>query len=348
MTQTYTRSLDRFRTLYRSDRHVWRLVLMIGIWMLFMAITRFNKFYTLINFQTMAAQFPEFGLMSLGVMLCMITGGIDLSVVGIANLTSILMAFLLLNLTSAGGALPGYAIGLVIVLAMLLGAGFGFFNGLLVSKFHIPPILATMGSGELFTGICLAMTNGNAISKFSRSYAQTINNRIFDLIPVQLVIFIVMAVFIWFLISKTVFGTKIYMLGTSETVAKFSGLRTDRLLIETYVISGICAALGGMIMLANYNSARADYGSVYTLQCVLIVVLGGVNPIGGKGRISGVVLAIILLRLLETGLNRFPTISSYYISLIWGGVLILVMVLNYFTENKKPMKKRLVRFPSTK
>ena len=86
-------------------------------------------------------------------------------------------------------------------------------------------------------------------------------------------------------------------------------------------------------MLANYNSARADYGTVYTLQCVLIVVLGGVNPVGGKGRISGVVLAIILLRLLETGLNRFPKISSYYISLIWGGVLILVMVLNYFTEN---------------
>ena len=104
---------------------------------------------------------------------------------------------------------------------------------------------------------------------------------------------------------------------------------------DTYVISKICAVLGGMIMLANCNSARADYGTVYTLQCVLIVVLEGVSPVGGRGKISGVVLAIILLRLLETGLNRFPKISSYYISLIWGGVLILVMVLNYFTENAK-------------
>lgn len=314
---------------------MWRLIIMIVAWMIFMAITRFRKFYTLINFQTMAAQFPEFGLMSLGIMLTMITGGIDLSVVGTANLTSILMAFLLINLTTASGGLPVYAIPLVFVLALLLGATFGFFNGILVSKFHIPPILATMGSGELFTGICMAITNGNAISKFSRTYANTINNRIFSLIPVQLVIFSIMAVIIWFLLSKTAYGSKLYLLGTSETVARFSGLKTNRLLIKTYVLSGICAALGGMIMLANYNSARADYGTVYTLQCVLIVVLGGVNPVGGRGKISGVVLAIILLRLLETGLNRFPKISSYYISLIWGGVLILVMVLNYFTEHAK-------------
>jgi simple sugar transport system permease protein len=156
---------------------------------------------------------------------------------------------------------------------------------------------------------------------------------------VQLIIFTIMALLVWFLLSRTVFGTKIYMLGTSATAAKFSGLKTDTLLIKTYLLSGIVAALGGMIMLANYNSARADYGTVYTLQCVLIVVLGGVNPVGGKGKISGVILAIVLLRMLETGLNRFPKISSYYISLIWGGVLILVMVLNFFTENKRVRRK---------
>ena len=327
--------LKKAQSIYRSDRHVWRLIIMITLWMIFMAITRFRKFYTLINFQTMAAQFPEFGLMSLGIMLAMITGGIDLSVVGTANLTSILMAFLLINLTTATGGLPAYAIPLVFLLAILLGAAFGLFNGLLISRFNIPPILATMGSGELFTGICMAMTNGNAISKFSRTYARTINNRLFDMIPVQLIIFTVMAVIIWFLLTKTAYGSKLYLLGTSPTVARFSGLKTRHLLMQTYMISGICAALGGMMMLANYNSARADYGTVYTLQCVLIVVLGGVSPVGGRGKIGGVVLAIILLRLLETGLNRFPKISSYYISLIWGGVLILVMVLNYFTENAK-------------
>jgi simple sugar transport system permease protein len=101
------------------------------------------------------------------------------------------------------------------------------------------------------------------------------------------------------------------------------------------MLSGICAALGGVVMLANYNSARADYGTVYTLQCVLIVVLGGVSTVGGKGRISGVVLAICVLQMLSSGLNRFPQVSSFFIPLIWGGVLITIMVLNHFTENKK-------------
>lgn len=321
------------------DRHMFRLIVMIVAWMIFIAFTRFRKFYNLVNFQTMAAQFPEFGLMSLGVMLTMITGGIDLSVVGNANLTSILMAYLLINMTDVAGAIPPYAIPLVFFLAILIGATLGIFNGLLVSKAHIPPILATLGSGELYTGICMALTKGNAVSKFSRTYATTINNRLFGLIPVQLIIFTIMALLVWFLLSRTAFGTKIYMLGTSATAAKFSGLKTDTLLIKTYLLSGIVAALGGMIMLANYNSARADYGTVYTLQCVLIVVLGGVNPVGGKGKISGVILAIVLLRMLETGLNRFPKISSYYISLIWGGVLILVMVLNFFTENKRVRRK---------
>lgn len=251
---------------------------------------------------------------------------------GVANLTSILMAMLMKSMVDAEGEMSAAVIALAFVIAIALGALAGALNGLLVSKIRIPPILATLGMSELFTGLAIVVTNGKAVSKLPRIYASSINSKIFGLIPTQLVFFAAMAMIIWFLLSRTTFGTKIYMIGTSSTAARFSGVKTDLLLVKTYLISGICAALGGMIMLANYNSARADYGTVYTLQCVLIVVLGGVNPNGGSGKISGVVLATCLLKLLETGLNRFPQISSYYISLIWGGVLILIMVLNYFTE----------------
>ena len=159
------------------------------------------------------------------------------------------------------------------------------------------------------------------------------------LIPVQLIIFLIIAVIIWFLISRTTYGKKLYMIGTNEKVARFSGLKVDRVLIKTYALSGICAALGGMIMLANYSVARSDYGSQYTLQCILIAVLGGVSPTGGRGRLSGVMLAIVLLSLLEAGINRFPQISPYYITLIWGAVLLLVMVLNYFVDHPLVKKK---------
>lgn len=341
--------MNALKRFYRKDRHIARLILMIVAWMIFLAITRFDKFYTIVNFQTMAGQFPEFGLMALGAMICMITGGIDLSSVGIANLASILMGMFMKAQMDEAGEIAGWVIPAAFLMAVALGAAAGMFSGVLISKIKIPPILATMGVNQLLTGISMVVTGGNAVSKLPRAYSAMINNKILKvlpgkrgtmmgLIPVQLIFFVVAAVLVWFLLNRTAYGKKLYMMGTSENVARFSGVKVDSVLIKTYALSGVLAALGGMIMLANYNSARSDYGSVYTLQCILIVVLGGVSPTGGCGKISGVLLAIVLLRLLETGINRFPQISSYYITLIWGAVLILVMVLNYFVEH--PIVKR--------
>ena len=342
--------MNKLMNLYRKDRHISRLIIMIVAWMAFMAITRFDKFYTVINFTTMAGQFPEFGIMALGGMLCMITGGIDLSSVGIANVSAILMGMFMKSQMDEEGRIGAFAILAAFVLAVCIGAVVGGFNGVLISKIKIPPILATLGVNQLVTGVSMVVTGGNAVSDLPKNFAETINQKLLKIIPgkrgimqgvlpVQLIFFVVIAVVIWFLLMRTTYGKKIYMIGTNENVARFSGVKVDQLLIKTYAISGICAAIGGMIMLANYNSARADYGSVYTLQCILIVVLGGVSPNGGRGKISGVLLAIVLLRLLETGINRFPQISSYYITLIYGAVLLLVMVLNYFEDHPIARKK---------
>ena len=340
--------MNKLQAIYRKDRHISRLVIMIVAWMIFMAITRFSKFYTVINFTTMASQFPEFGIMALGGMLCMITGGIDLSSVGVANVTSITMG-MFMKTQMVEGSISAFTMIAAFAMAICIGLVVGAINGVLISKIKIPPILTTLGMNQLVTGVSMVITGGNAVSDLPMNYAETINQKLLKVIPgkrgvmqgvlpVQLIFFVVIALIIWFLLARTSFGKKIYMIGTNENVARFSGVKVDRMLIKTYAISGICAAIGGMIMLANYNSARSDYGSVYTLQCILIVVLGGVDPKGGRGKISGVLLAIILLRLLETGLNRFPQISSYYINLIYGAVLLLVMVLNYFVEH--PITRR--------
>ena len=340
--------MNKLKAIYRKDRHISRLVIMIVAWMIFMAITRFSKFYTVINFTTMASQFPEFGIMALGGMLCMITGGIDLSSVGVANVTSITMGMFMKS-QMVEGSISAFTMIAAFAMAICIGLVVGAINGVLISKIKIPPILTTLGMNQLVTGISMVITGGNAVSDLPMNYAETINQKLLKIIPgkrgvmqgvlpVQLIFFVVIALIVWFLLARTSFGKKIYMIGTNENVARFSGVKVDQMLIKTYALSGICAAIGGMIMLANYNSARSDYGGVYTLQCILIVVLGGVDPKGGRGKISGVLLAIILLRLLETGLNRFPQISSYYINLIYGAVLLLVMVLNYFVEH--PITRR--------
>lgn len=322
--------MKAFKKLYGRDVHISRLTLLMLAWLIFMAATKFGKFFTSVSLQTMLSQFPEFGLMALGVMLCMVTGGIDLSVVGVANFTSISMGILLKRMAAPDGAIAPASIALVFALGMGLGALCGAFNGILVSRVGIPPILATLGTSQLFTGIGIVLTEGKAVSKLPALYAEVVAGKI-GWLPVQSAIFIAMALFVGWLLARTTYGPRIYLLGTSARAAKFSGLNNDRLLVETYLLSGVCAALGGLVMLANYTSARADYGAVYTLQCVLIVVLGGVSPNGGKGKLSGVVLAIVFLQLLTSGLNRFREVNPFLIPLIWGGVLVLVMVWDYFT-----------------
>ena len=319
----------------KKNQHITRLVAIMVLWMIYMAITKFDKFYTFANFKTIFSQFPEFGVMALGGMLCMITGGIDLSCVGVANFTSVSSALLMTAIAGESGVLSVATFPLFLVLALDIGAAIGAFNGFLVAKVRIPPILATLGVNELLTGICIVMTGGSAYSSLPKEMTNMIVSDIGGVLPVRLLVFVVVAVIIWFMLEKTTYGTKLRLLGTGEKVAIYSGMKTVNMLVRTYMTSGICSAIGGLLMLGTYASARADYGSQYTLQTILIIVLGGVSPLGGKGKMSGVILAIFVLKLLESGINRFPNVSSYYISLIWGGVLILAMVLDYLTGDKR-------------
>ena len=305
--------MNKIKSIYKKNEEVTRLLVIMAVWLIFMAFTQARKFYTGMNFLTMAGQFPEYGLMALGGMLCMITGGIDLSVVGTANMASILIA-------------------------IVTGIVVGSLNAFLISKLGVPPILATLGVNELLTGLCVVMTNGSAISSFPEQYCDFFSGNLFGFIPRRLLVFIVVAIIIWFMLEHCTYGTKLRLYGTNAHVAKFSGINTTSLLFRTHITSSICAALGGLMMLATYSSARADYGTNYTMQSILLVVLGGVSPNGGKGKISGVITAIVLLKMIESGINRFRSVSTYYVTLIWGAVLILALVIDYVSQKPKHAK----------
>lgn len=317
------------------DTHLARLVIILITLFLFFAIVKTEGFLNIRTWQSMAIQFPEFGLMALGVMLTMITGGIDLSVVGIANMTSIGAAVVMLSMVPRGADNGQTILGISVamILALVGGAVAGALNGLLVAKIKIPPILVTLGTFELFTGVAIVITGGKPKSGLPPLYGQVFAGKVFGVIPMQLIVFVIAAVVVALIMNKTAYGTKLYMLGTNARAARFSGLNTTSLLVRTYMFSGLTASLAGLVMLANYNSAKADYGSTYTLLTVLIVVLGGVNPNGGSGRLMGVVLAILILQILSSGLNMFPNISNFYRPLIWGGVLLAVIATSHFSKS---------------
>ncbi len=329
--------MDKIKKFYANNKEMGRLILIIVLWLIFMGMTQAKKFYTGANFLTMAAQFPEYGLMALGGMLCMMTGGIDLSVVGTANITSILIVFMLNGLFPAGSMPMGFSV-VIFILAFVVGAVVGSFNAFLIGKLKVPPILATLGVNELLTGFCIVMTGGSVVTPEAKEFSDILSGNIAGFLPWRLLIFLIVAVIIWFMLERMTYGTKLRLYGTNSHVAEFSGINTVGLIFKTYIISAVCAALGGLVMMITYSSARADYGTNYTMQSILIIVLGGVSPNGGKGKLSGVVTAIVLLKMIESGINRFRNVSTYYVTLIWGAVLILALVLDYFASKPKKVK----------
>ena len=292
------------------------------------------RFLTASNLSSMMTQMPEFGIMALGVMAAMITGGFDLSVVSVANLGAICAARVML-LTMPDGALTAGRFLLIVLTALAIGLLCGAVNGVLISVVKIPPMLATMGTNELLGGVALILTNGKAISGLPTAYSEAATSKLFGLVPVSFVLFLLLALAVSFLLRRTAFGNQLYLLGSNENAAFFSGMKIKSVLIRTYMLSGLMASVAGLVMLANYNSAKADYGSTYSMQCILICVLGGVSPTGGSGRVMGVTLAILILQTLSSGLNMFSSLNSFYRTLLWGVVLLAVLVLNHYLQKAK-------------
>jgi simple sugar transport system permease protein len=319
------------------DQSLVRLLGLLILVVVMMTIVRPGQFATLSNFNSMMRQFPEYGIMAIGLALTMMTGGIDLGVVGTANLSAILSAMFLINFVPAGApaaVVVPYLVGAVLI-ALATGLACGAIAGTLISRFGIPAILATLGTQQLYTGIAIGITSGRPQSRLPILYSKIGNTEFFHFFPLSFVLFVVIALAVGFMLSRTRFGTSVYLFGTNAKAARFTGLNNASIILRTYMISGCLSSVAGLIMMARANSAKADYGAPYTLQCVLIAVLGGIDPNGGFGKIAGVALAVFILQILSSGLNMFDSVSNFYRDVIWGGVLILVLVFNYYLAHRR-------------
>jgi simple sugar transport system permease protein len=304
-----------------------RLAVIAVVVFLLMAALSPDRFLSQQNLTSMAFQFPEFAILALAITVAMLTGGIDLSVVGIANLAAIVAALILTRLAAGTSGTEALVwLGVAMLAAIAVGALAGLLNGILVAFFGLPAILATLGSGLIFTGFAVAMTGGSAVMGFPAA-AAWLGNTLFFGIPTPLIVFALLAAGLSFLLTRTAFGLKVQMFGANPLAARFAGIDINAMLIRVYVTSGMLSAVAGLVIMSRANSAKADYGSSYLLLAVLIAVLGGVNPYGGYGRIIGVVLAVLSMQFLSSGLNMLQ-VSNFARELIWGSLLILVMVIN--------------------
>ncbi|MBC8388700.1 MAG: ABC transporter permease [Actinobacteria bacterium] len=292
---------------------------------------QFSSFY---SFQSLLFQIPELGLLTLAMMIPIISGGINLSIISTANIVGVITAifFRSFNFESLFNyqAIIIFSIG--ILLALTLSIIFGLLNGLLVGYLNINPVLATLGTMIFYSGVSLLISEGKSLKGFP-SQMFYIGNGVFVGIPISFIILIFCCGFIYFILKKTAFGISIYMIGLNPLATKFSGLNNKVILLKTYLISGLLSGIAALIMMSRFNSAKSDYGESYLLVTILIVVLGGVSISGGSGSVINVFIAVLVLSIISMGFNFFA-VNAFLTQTVWGLLLLIVILIRRLSTVK--------------
>ncbi len=314
------------------------ILAMVGITIL-MVLMNGVDFLSLRNLKSMSFQLPELGILTLAMMIAMLTSGINLSIIATANLSGIVMALILTKVFPAGSPLAGSIwVSLFAIFAGIgVGAIVGILNGFLIAVVDISPILATLGTMIMIKGISVVITEGYVISGFPQLILAIGNKSILG-IPNPMLIFLLCAGIMAVILNRTPLGTRIYLLGSNPTACLYSGVNNKKVLFKTYIISGIYSGVAAMIMISRFNSAKADYGESYLLQTVLAAVLGGISAVGGFGRVSGLIISLVIMQMISSGLNLLG-VSNFMTIALWGIILILVMVFKHILE-KLVIKKQ--------
>lgn len=327
----WTSALERVHV----ARGVGRMALLLVVTFTFFAILRPGIFLSSVNLTNIGIAAPEIGLLALAVMIAMLTGGIDLSVVAIANGTAITVSSLYTAIATSQGQAAAEQMTPVIVLAGLaVGLLLGMVNGVLISVVGITPILATLGTMQVFNGLALVWTGGVTISGAPSALRAMGGTAVLG-VPVLTIILLAGAAVLALLINRTPVGRKIQLQGANPLAARYSGISPRTTLMMTYVTSGLLSAVAGLLFLSRNPSASADYGSSYVLLVIVIVVLGGTNPMGGFATVLGVVLATLTLQVVSSGFTALR-LSAYEYAIAQGVILIGVMVLDQIRFRRRP------------
>ncbi|HPT84244.1 MAG TPA: ABC transporter permease [Limnochordia bacterium] len=323
----------------RQDSKLFVLVV-VGIFTaILLGILIGDKLYTPRSLMSMAYQIPEFALIAVGMALAFLTGGIDLSLVANAN-TSGIFAAMVLKGRWFPGLSEGAAILVAILVALVSSMLFGLLNGVIIGKLSAQPMIVTLASMLFISGIGMALTSGNAIVGFPDAFTNIGTAHLFG-VPVIFIFSMIVILLFGKALSSTSTGRRLYLYGENKTAARFSGFKVERLAMLVYTLTGLFAGLSSIMIISRVNSAKVGYGEAYLLKALLVCMIGGINPDGGEGKISGVLITILIIQLLTDSLTIWE-LSPYSKKLIWGAMLLVIMFLNHL-YNRYRQKRQLER-----
>ncbi|MDD3368717.1 MAG: ABC transporter permease [Lachnospiraceae bacterium] len=330
------------KTLKNLFKH-WEFILLLLLAAEFLIFGTVNptKFLRPVSIMSSITNYISICIIALFVTFVMITGGIDIQASSIVGLTSIIIGVL----WSDAGLNIWVAVFIAIAASALCGALSGFF----IAYCGVQPMVVTLGGSFLYSGIALLVSGLSAtpayqgISGFPSKTAEGafVNFRflgkgtLFGVIPTQIVIYVILIILCYWLLHKTKYGRKVFLIGVNQQAAEYSGINTRLTIMSTYILTGIGASIAGVLLTANVDSAKYNLGSSFTLSIITAVVLGGTLSTGGKGSIIGTALASIVICILRYGLPLCFGISTQNLDLPVGVMLIVVVVGREIGHNQQ-------------
>ena len=281
-----------------------------------------DKFFTVANLLNQGRLMTETGLIAIAMTFIIATGGIDLSVGSILGLTAILTGVFWqkvgLPLPVAAGA------------AIAVGTFAGFVNGFIITRFRVPPLIATLATLALYRGLAEGISQARSVRGYPEWFYVLGQGEVFG-VPTQLWLLLIAAVLASVVLACTRFGRTIYAIGNNEVAARFSGLAVERTKLALYTLSGFTASVAAVIFVSRVSTTRSDMGSGIELDAITAVVLGGTSIFGGRGTIAGTMIGLCLIQALKNGLSLAGVKGDGTIMLI-GAVLILAILASNIFE----------------
>ncbi|SIR28657.1 monosaccharide ABC transporter membrane protein, CUT2 family [Rhizobium sp. RU20A] len=277
-----------------------------------------DKFFTVDNLLNQGRLMTEVGLVAVIMTFVIVTGGIDLSVGSIVGLTAILTGVFWKSL--------GLPLPLAAFAAIACGTFGGFMNGVIITRFKVPPLIATLATLALYRGLAEGISQARSVRGYPESFYVLGQGNMLG-VPTQLWLLIITAIVAGVVLGYTRWGRTVYAIGSNEVAARFSGLPVDRAKLAVYTASGFAAAVAGVILVSRVSTTRSDMGTGLELDAITAVVLGGTSIFGGRGTVIGTLLGLILIQALKNGLSLAGIKGDGTIVLI-GVVLILTILIS--------------------
>lgn len=280
-----------------------------------------NRFMTASNILNVLRQTSINAVIATGMTFAILTGGIDLSVGSTLGFSGAVAAIMLSKGVDSMVAIP---------VALTVGLIVGAFNGLLISKGKLQPFIVTLATMTILRGTTMVLTDGKPIGTGvetnSRLFAWFGSGYVFG-IPVPIIVIIITFFVALLILTQTKIGRYVYALGGNEEATKLSGINTDKVKVFVYAVSGMMAALAGVIITSRLSSAQPTAGTGYELDAIAAVVLGGTSLAGGTGTIVGTMVGALIIGVLNNALNLMD-VSSYYQMIAKGSVILLAVLLD--------------------